>query len=132
MSHVPFLKELYAKFAAGDIPAVLAMFADDIEWRQAESNPYRPSGEPWHGPQAVLESLFVRLGGEWDGFTVTPLRFHDAGESVVVEGRYTGRHLATGEQLDAQVCHVWTVRDGRIARFQQYLDTARFRGAMGA
>jgi ketosteroid isomerase-like protein len=132
MSHVPVLKDLYAKFASGDVPAVLAMLADDVEWREAESNPYQPSGEPWRGPQAVLENLFVKLGSEWDGFTVTPSRFLDAGDRVVVEGRYTGTYRATGKALDAQVCHVWTLRDGRISGFQQYVDTAGLREAMGA
>lgn len=132
MSHVPLLKSLYAKFGAGDIPAVLAVFRDDIEWYEAEGNPYQPSGEPWHGPQAVLEKLFVRLGGEWEGFTVTPSRFHDAGETVTVEARYTGTYRSTGKPLDAQVCHVWTLRGGKLARFQQYVDTAQLREVMGA
>lgn len=132
MSHVPVVKDLYAKFASGDVPAVLAMLTDDVEWREAESNPYQPSGEPWRGPQAVLENLFVKLGGEWDGFTVTPSCFLDAGDRVIVEGRYTGTYRATGKALDAQVCHVWTLRDGRISGFQQYVDTAGLREAMGA
>jgi hypothetical protein len=131
MSHVPLLEDLYARFASGDIPAVLATFAPDIEWREAESNPYRPSGEPWRGPQAVLDNLFVRLGSEWEGFTVTPLRFHDAGDHVVVEGRYTGTYSATNRSIDCQVCHVWTVRAGKIARFQQYVDTKRLGEVMG-
>jgi len=126
MSHVAFVKEVYAKFGAGDIPAVLAMFDPSIEWREAEGNPYQPTGEPWNGPQAVLENPFVRLGSEWDRFTVTPQRFHDAGESVVVEGRYTGK------ELDARVCHVWTLREGKLARFQQYVDTAQLCAVMGA
>ena len=132
MSQLPLLEDLYAKFAAGDVPAVLAAFDADIAWCEAEGSPYQPSGEPWHGPQAVLENLFVRLGGEWDGFTVTPLRFHDAGDCVAVEARYTGTFRATGKPLDAQVCHVWTVRNGKITRFQQYVDTAQLRAVMGA
>ncbi|MCB9896944.1 MAG: nuclear transport factor 2 family protein [Planctomycetes bacterium] len=132
MSHVPILNDLYAKFATGDIPGVLALLDTDVAWFEAENNPYRPGGEPWHGPQAVLDELFMRLGGEWDGFGVTPLRYHDAGDSVIVEGRYSGTFLATGKSLDAQVCHVWTLRDGRITRFQQYVDTAQLHAVMGA
>jgi uncharacterized protein len=44
----------------------------------------------WHGPDAVLQNLFMRLAAEWDGFTVRPGEFHDAGSAVVVEARYTG------------------------------------------
>jgi hypothetical protein len=38
-----------------------------------------------------MSNLFIRLATEWDGFTVHPGEFHDAGSVVVVEGRYTGR-----------------------------------------
>lgn len=36
----------------------------------AESNPYMPSGQAWVGPDAILNNLFVRIGAEWDGFTI--------------------------------------------------------------
>jgi ketosteroid isomerase-like protein len=34
--------------------------------------------------------------------------------------------------MDAQVCHVWDVKGGKVTRFQQYVDTAKFQYAMGA
>lgn len=131
MSNVRLVKDVYANFARGDIEKVLGAFHPDIEWRQAEGNPYRPSGEPWVGPQAVLQNLFARLGGEWQGFTVQPNDFHDAGGTVVVEARYGGTFKGTGKPLDAQVCHVWKVRDGKIASFQQFVDTAKLQEVMG-
>jgi ketosteroid isomerase-like protein len=131
MNSVQTVKDLYEAFGRGDIPAVLGQLDASSEWREAEGNPYQPTGEPWVGPEAVLENLFVRLGGEWDGFTVTPRQFHDAGDTVVVEGRYTGTFTATGKQLDAQVCHVWRLRGGKVTSFQQYVDTAQLRAVMG-
>ena len=65
-----------------------------------------------------------RAGGEWDGFSAQPIAFHDAGNVVTVEGRYRGSFKASGRPLDAQFCHVWTVRDGKVATFRQYVDTA--------
>lgn len=65
-------------------------------------------------------------------FTVHPRSFHDAGDSVIVECRYTGRVKATGKIMDTQVCHVWDVKDGKLTRFQQYVDTAKLRDVMGA
>jgi hypothetical protein len=86
---------------------------------------------PWIGPDAVLNNLFLKIGGEWDGFTVNPKEFHDAGDTVVVEARYTGTYKATGKSLDAQVTHVWRLRDGKIANFQQYVDTAQLQESDG-
>jgi uncharacterized protein len=45
--------------------------------------------------------------------------------------RHSGTHNGTGKPLDAQVCHVWTLNDGRITRFQQYVDTAKLNDVMG-
>ena len=131
MENVQLLKGLYDAFGRGDIPAVLGLMSPDIRWYEAESNPYRPSGEPWVGPDTILESLFMRMGAEWDGFTIHTGSFHGAGDSVIVEGRYSGTYKPTGKSIDVQVCHVWDVKRGKVTRFQQYVDTAKLQAAMG-
>jgi hypothetical protein len=132
MSNVGVVKALYDAFGRGDGAAVLAMFDAKIEWREAEGNPYEPSGKAWIGPDAILQNLLLKIGADWDGFTIHPKLLHDAGDTVVVEGRYTGTHKATGRRLDAQVCHVWRIRDGRVASFQQYVDTAQLQEVTGS
>jgi ketosteroid isomerase-like protein len=72
------------------------------------------------------------LGSEWDGFTVHPRAFHGAGDSVIVEGRYTGTFKPTGKSMDTQFCHVWDIKDGKVTRFQQYVDTAKLHDVMGS
>lgn len=74
----------------------------DIKWYEAESNPYMSSGEAWVGPDAALNNLFMKLGGEWDGFAVHPGSFHDAGDSIIVEARYSATLKATGKSMDPQ------------------------------
>ena len=131
MNNVDIMKALYQSFGAGDIPAVLGGMSPNIEWREAEGNPYKPDGQPFVGPDAILQNLFVKLGQDWDGFTVTPHSFLDAGDAVVVEARYTGKYKATGRDLDAQVCHVWKLENGKVTSFQQYTDTAQIQHVMG-
>jgi ketosteroid isomerase-like protein len=130
MSNVQLAKNIYAAFGRGDIPTVLAAFHPEIEWRQAEGNPYQPTGGAWVGPQAVLEKLFMRLGAEWEGFTVTVHALHDAGEHVVMEGRYTGAYKPSNRSVDAQVCHVLRFREGKLLSFQQYVDTGQLQSVM--
>ena len=132
MDNVKILKGVYEAFGRGDIPSVLGAMSPDVHWYEAEGNPYRPSGEAWVGPDAVLNNLFMKLGEDWEDFTVHQKSFHDAGDSVIVEARYTGKYKATGKNTDAQVCHVWDLKDGKITRFQQYLNTAHFQDVMGA
>ena len=130
MSNVGFAKEIYGAFGRGDIPSVLAGFHPEIEWREAEGNPYQPNGAAWVGPQTVLEKLFKRLGSEWEGFALTVRTLHDAGEHVVMEGRYTGLYKPSGKSIDAQVCHVLRFRDGKLLSFQQYVDTGQMQTVM--
>jgi ketosteroid isomerase-like protein len=122
---VEVIRGLYDSFGRGDVPAVLGHMDQQIEWREAESFIYADRN-PYVGPNAILEGVFVRLGTEWEGFTVTPEEWLDAGNHVVVLGTYTGRHRESGRDVRAQFAHVWGVRGGRVVRFQQYTDTKQF------
>ena len=122
-SNLDIISGVYAAFARGDIPAVLGAMAPDIVWNEAENNLPLADGNPYMGPQAVLEGVFMRLGEDFDGFAVVPERFIAEGDSVVMSGRYSGTAKATGLPVSPQVVHVWTLRGGKISAFQQHADT---------
>jgi ketosteroid isomerase-like protein len=129
--NVVLIRAIYDAFAAGDIPGVVGRMSPDMVWNEAENFPYA-DGNPYRGPEAILGGVFGRLGAEWDGFAAIPDEFLDAGDTVVVLGRYRGTCKATGRALDAQLAHVWRVADGKAARFQQYTDTLQAARVMGA
>jgi ketosteroid isomerase-like protein len=126
------IRELYDAFGQGDVASVLGAMDPQIQWREAEGNPYQLSGKAWTGPDAILENLFMKLGSEWDGFTVHPKDFYDAGDAVVVEGRYTGTFKGSGKSVDAQFCHIFKIKDGKVTSFQQFVDTAQMQAVMEA
>jgi ketosteroid isomerase-like protein len=130
-ANVELIRALYGAFAAGDIPGVLNRMSPDMEWNEAENFPYA-DGNPYVGHDAIVGGIFARLGGEWDGFAAVPDEYLDAGDTVVVLGRYRGTCKATGRPLDAQMVHVWRVEDGKAARFQQYTDTLQAARVTGA
>lgn len=119
------IRSLYDAFARGDGAALLGALDPNVHWMEAE-NIFLADRNPYIGPQAVAEGVFGRIAQAWTGFTVTPQDFVTEGDTVVVLGRYGGTFTATGKVLDAQFVHVWTVRDGKITRFQQYADTLQF------
>jgi ketosteroid isomerase-like protein len=121
-SNVPLIRAIYEAFGKGDIPGVLGRMAPGIEWNEAENFPYA-DGNPYVGPDAIVSGVFMRLGGDWDGFAPVPEEFLDAGDTVVALGRYKGIYKATGKPLDAQMVHIWRVKDGKATHFQQYTDT---------
>ncbi len=125
------MQELYEAFGRGDVPTVVAAMDPGIEWFEAEGNPWSP-GHAFLGPQQVVEGVFARIA-EFDGFEIHPDRFLGAGDSVIMQGRYRARsHQATGEPLDAEVVHVWDLREGMVVRFHQYCDTRQLARVMGA
>lgn len=126
--NVEVVKALYEAFARGDLPGVLGAFAPQIEWREAESF-LLADGNPYIGPQAVAEGVFLRLASSVENFAALPHRFIDGGETIVVEGRYQGKVRTTGKPVDAQFVHAWELHDGKIFRFQQYTDTKQWADA---
>jgi ketosteroid isomerase-like protein len=66
---VEVVKRAYAAFAEGDVPAVLAAFADDIEWHEAEGMPY---GGLYRGGEAVVQNVFGPISQDVEGFALTP------------------------------------------------------------
>jgi uncharacterized protein len=121
--NIEFVKGLYAAFRRGDVPAVLAGFADDIELHEAEGMPY---GGLYRGGEAVLQNVFGPIATDVEGFAVMPEEFVGSGDAVAVVGRYTGIGKVTGKTLDVPVVHVWDIRDGKLTRFRQFIDTVKF------
>lgn len=106
-----------------------AAFDPEIVWLEAEGFPYA-DGNPYVGPDAILNGVYARLVREWEGFAEDLESVLDAGGSVVTTGYYTGTCRTTGERLRAEFAHVWTMSSGRIVRFRQYTDTLAFERAM--
>lgn len=124
MDNKAFIRSLYEAFGRGDAETVLGSMAQDVDWREAETQPYA-EGNPYIGPERVGEGVFGRIMSDFEGFTVTPKTYVAEGDIVAVMGRYAGTRQGSGAPLDAQFAHVWTVRDGEVKKFQQYTDTAQ-------
>lgn len=122
---------IYTAFAAGDMESFAAALAPDVIWNEAENYPYADRN-PYRGFAAIMEGVFARTAEDWDGFAVDMSDIVDGGDRVVAMGRYTGTSKATGKPMDVQAAHVWTVENGKVVRFQQYVDTLGTARAMGA
>ena len=120
--NVAVIKGIYEAFGRGDVGAVLGAMSPAIVWNEAENFPYADRN-PYVGPQAVAEGVFGRVLADWEGFQVAPDEILDAGDTVVMLGRYLGVCKATGKPQRPQIVHVWRVKDGKATQFQQYADT---------
>ncbi|WP_146908655.1 nuclear transport factor 2 family protein [Arenimonas daejeonensis] len=120
-SNLDVVRGVYAAFAVGNIPGVLGVLAENVHWTEAAGGPY---GGVSVGANAVLENVFMKIGGEWDGFAAVPSEFVEQGSTVVALGEYSGTYKATGKNFSAPFAHVWKFSEGRAISFHQYTDTA--------
>jgi hypothetical protein len=115
---------IYASFATGDVPAVLGVMAEDIQWTEADGFPLAGT---YVGPQAVLEGVFMRLGEIGDNYAVMPEQFVADGDTVVVLGKYQWNNKTSGDPAAVKMVHVLTLDGGKVVAFQQHVDTVRVR-----
>jgi ketosteroid isomerase-like protein len=121
MTNGEIIRWLYDAFAAGDVPTVLGAMDANIEWNEAEGFMY---GGNYTGPNAILENVFMKFATEWEGFNVVADKIVDGGDgNVISTGTYSGKYLATGKSMNVPFAHEWEMRDGKIVRFRQFIDT---------
>ena len=121
---------LYKAFAVGDIPAVLGGMDSNIVWNEAEGNAYA-DGNPYKGPEAVLNGIFARIGEEHEYYNLKDIVLHEmAHDKILATLRYDAKYK-NGKAYDAQAAHLWTLKDGKVVAFQQYVDTKKLNDALG-
>ena len=126
--NITFVRSLYEAFNRGDVDTVLGAFDENIDWYEAEGMPY---GGHHHGPQAVAEKVFGPISNDVEGFSVTPEEAYASGDEVIIICTYAGKGAESGTEFAIPASHAWTVRDGKITRFRQMMDTVKFNEALG-
>ena len=116
------VQQAYENFKNGDLPALLDLYSDDIDWRLPEIE-----NISWFGSRKGREEtaeFFQSLAEAQDVLTFNPQEFIVQGDKVVVLGNYSWRVKATGREYGGDWAHVWTVKKGKLVSFQEYADTA--------
>ena len=121
--HTRLAQSAYEAFGRGDIASLADMMADDIEWVAPGDPDDDPNAGTFRGKEAVL-GWFDGLASTLDFTTFEPREFIAQNDKVVslVYAEATVRN--TGRAFVNHEAHVWTFRDGKVARIQIYLDTA--------
>ena len=129
MNNVDLVAGVYAAFGRGDVPKVLGAMHPQIQWTETAGYKY---GGIFRSPQAVLENVFARIQADFESFSIDVERLIDAGNVVVVQAHYVGKGKATGKSVRAAVAHILEISDGKIVRFDQYVDSATINPIIGA
>jgi ketosteroid isomerase-like protein len=118
--NVQIVKDFLAAMGHGDQEALLALSAEDIEWIIP--------GEGWplagtHRGHTELEAVLQKASNEIEMTYPQPPGFIGQGDRVLVVGVATGKIKATKKSFKDEWVFDITVRDGKLARIQEYIDT---------
>jgi len=122
------VQDAYAAFAKGDIQTVLTFIAEDVVWTGVYGGrSHIPMAGERHGKAAVVE--FLKQVGENIQFSrFEPKEFVATGDKVVALGHYTGT-TPVKKEFDSDFAMVFTLRDGKVTRFQEFCDSAALNAA---
>jgi hypothetical protein len=117
------IRSVYEAFGRGDVPAILGMLADDVDWYDPGPPEVTHAGR-YRGRDDVGR-FFSKVGESLDIEAFQQTEFIAKGDRVIVLGSIRAKVKRTGLVYDSEFAMSWTLRDGRITKWQVYEDTAR-------
>ena len=120
--NVAVVRRAYENFKGGNIGGILDSVTDDVDWRLPEMK-----GVGFSGARTGRDSVagfFSNLAEEQDSVSFEPREFVAQGDKVVALGSYRWRVKKNGREYGGDWAHVFTVRDGKIAGFHEFMDSA--------
>ncbi|HEV8362757.1 MAG TPA: nuclear transport factor 2 family protein [Gemmatimonadaceae bacterium] len=117
--------DVYAAFQRGDVAAITALVADEVDWR---NDAVASRDCPWNGNFSGKSNLpgFFKAVGENLDIAVFDVRQTALAEKVVaVSLRIESTVRKNGRPLKNDVVHIWNFNDnGQITRYRHFNDTA--------
>jgi ketosteroid isomerase-like protein len=118
--NVQVVKDFFAAIGSGDKQRVLALVTEDIEWIVP--------GEGWllagaHRGHAGLADVLKKASEEIEMTYPKPPEFVAQGDRVLVIGVATGKIKATNKPFKDDWVFDITVRNGKLTKIQEYIDT---------
>ena len=123
------VQSLYAAFGLGDIPTLIAALTDDVEWILPGPPDLIPFAGRHRGREGVAR-FFAALNETLEFEKLEAEDFLTKGDKVVVLGRSRTRMKSTARAVENEWAAAITLRDGKIARYQIYEDTAALASAL--
>ena len=125
------IEDFYRALSKGDRDGVIALLADDCEWIPPATAPF----DRVVGGEAIAAEMVggvvKRMFDISQPFHLEVRKITVEGDIAVVQQRLTATAKATGADYDNQYCWVYTCRDGRITRMEEYADTLLATRTMG-
>ncbi len=118
---------MYDAWAREEFPGPPDLLDDEIEYvnppRAVEPGTRRGLSEFERAVQKVLEG--------WETWQMEPERYIERGDRVAVEVTYRARARGSGVEVEGRESALWTVRSGKVIRYEWFHDAADAAEALG-
>jgi uncharacterized protein len=118
--NIQIVKDFFAAIGSGDDDGLMALVAEDTEWIVPGDG--WPLAGTYRGRTGVAD-VHRKASGEVETTYPKPPEFIAQGDRVIVVGVAIGRIKATGKPFADEWVFDMTVRDGKVTRIQEYIDT---------
>ena len=120
--NIDLVRRGYEAFGRGDLNTLLGLMDDNVEW-YSPGPAELPTAGTRRGRQEVA-AFFKTLTDVFEIQRFEPRAFLADGDRVVVLGEDTAKIKATGKVINDFWAHAFTVGNGKIVAFHEYLDTS--------
>ena len=123
MNNTEVVQSIYKGFESGDMAAILNVMSEEIVWLhpgKAEQIPFAGRFEGKEGVQRFFDIAFSSI----DVLDQQVFSFEGSGEKILVLGFEHMRVKATGKEYQSNWIHMYTVTDGKVVAFEEFIDTA--------
>ena len=116
------VQRLYEAYGRGDVDAVLAELADDVDWAAEAAS----TSVPWYGSylgKGEVPRFFKEIGSNVEVTEFAPISFTSNDTDVVATIHWSYKVNATGKTAAMYMQHWWRFAEGKIAFFRGSEDT---------
>jgi ketosteroid isomerase-like protein len=114
--------QAYQFYKDKNIKGILDLNDDKVEWIGQESD-YIPFAGSFHGKDQVAK-FFSKVDQSQEMLKFEPQTFIAEGDKVAVTGLSRSTVKATGQTYETPWVHIFTIRNGKIVRFENHFNTA--------
>ena len=128
-NNTKLVQDAYAAFGRGDIPTILGMVADNVDWHAiVGAGPNVPTSGRRTG-RAQVQKFFEQLGENTTFTRFEPREFVAERDKVVALGSYEGVAKKTGRTYKSDWVMVFTIANGKVVQFREYADVVAITAA---
>ena len=119
---IEIVRKLYAAFGSGDIQAILANVADEVDWEFVGPATLAYAGRRRNRDEVA--AFFADIPKADDIHMFEPREFIDGGAHVTVLGWEQSTALDTKKEFSSEWVHVFTFKNDKVTRWRGFFNTA--------